>query len=171
MMKRTGKFYRNNEAEVMKDFGLKPTKNSGSGWIEKEDGENEKIIAQLKSTDSESIKLNLLDIKKLFYHASISHKVGIFIIQFLSTNDKLILVRPEDVQKLTELAPTSLCDIKPINYTISDKAPPNASSYKIESNNKKEEKEKIKTGSKKSRNKFYEQREKEFVKSKRKKEK
>ena len=36
--KRTGKFYRKNEAEVMKSLGLIPTKNSGSGWIEKEDG-------------------------------------------------------------------------------------------------------------------------------------
>ena len=58
---RNGKFYRKNEREVMKNLGLKPTKNSGSGWIEKEDGENETIIAQLKSTDSESIKVNLLD--------------------------------------------------------------------------------------------------------------
>ena len=55
---RSGKFYRKNEREVMKNLGLKPTKNSGSGWIEKEDGENETIIAQLKSTDSESIKVN-----------------------------------------------------------------------------------------------------------------
>jgi hypothetical protein len=28
-MKRSGKFYRKNEAEVMRDLGLKPTKNSG----------------------------------------------------------------------------------------------------------------------------------------------
>ena len=32
-MLRSGKFYRRNEAEVMKSLGLKPTKNSGSGWI------------------------------------------------------------------------------------------------------------------------------------------
>ena len=32
-MKRSGKFYRKNEAEVMKALGLKPTKNSGSGWV------------------------------------------------------------------------------------------------------------------------------------------
>ena len=36
-MKRTTKFYRKNEEEVMKSLGLKPTKNSGSGWIEKEE--------------------------------------------------------------------------------------------------------------------------------------
>lgn len=33
MAKRSTKFYRRNEAEVMKSLGLKPTKNSGSGWV------------------------------------------------------------------------------------------------------------------------------------------
>lgn len=33
MNKRTGKFYRRNEEEVMESLGLKPTKNSGSGWV------------------------------------------------------------------------------------------------------------------------------------------
>lgn len=32
-MKRSGKFYRKNEADVMKMIGLNPTKNSGSGWL------------------------------------------------------------------------------------------------------------------------------------------
>ena len=32
-MLRSGKFYRRNEAEVMKSLGLRPTKNSGSGWL------------------------------------------------------------------------------------------------------------------------------------------
>lgn len=32
-MKRSGKFYRKNEQEVMKSLGLNPTPNSGSGWI------------------------------------------------------------------------------------------------------------------------------------------
>lgn len=51
-MKRSGKFYRKNEAEVMESLGLKPTKNSGSGWVEKEDGQSDEIICQLKSTDA-----------------------------------------------------------------------------------------------------------------------
>ena len=32
-MLRSGKFYRRNEAEVMKSLGLRPTKNSGSSWV------------------------------------------------------------------------------------------------------------------------------------------
>ena len=43
MVKRSTKFYRKNEAEVMQQLGLKPTKNSGAGWIEKEDGQNEQF--------------------------------------------------------------------------------------------------------------------------------
>ena len=60
-MKRSGKFYRKNEAEVMESLGLRPTKNSGSGWVEKEDGQSDEIICQLKSTDAESIKLHKKD--------------------------------------------------------------------------------------------------------------
>ena len=41
MGKRSTKFYRKNEEEVMRRLGFKPTKNSGAGWIEKEDGQNE----------------------------------------------------------------------------------------------------------------------------------
>ena len=50
-MKRTGKFYFRNEKEVLKSLGLTPTPQSGAGWVAKEDGENEIILAQLKSTD------------------------------------------------------------------------------------------------------------------------
>ena len=63
-MKRSGKFYRKNEAEVMKALGLVPTKNSGSGWIEKEDGQNENVICQLKSTDAQSIRIVQKDIHR-----------------------------------------------------------------------------------------------------------
>lgn len=96
-MGRTGKFYRNNEAEVMKRYGLRPTKNSGSGWIEKEDGENEDVICQLKSTDADSIKINLLDLHKLIYHAKVSHKIPIFMIQFIEHNEEYILIKADDI--------------------------------------------------------------------------
>ena len=61
MAKRSGKFYRRNEAEVMESLGLKPTKNSGSGWIEKSDGQSEHVICELKSTDAKSYRLTLED--------------------------------------------------------------------------------------------------------------
>ena len=93
-MKRSGKFYRKNEAEVMRSLGLTPTKNSGSGWIEKEDGQSEHVICQLKSTDANSIKINKKDLDTLQYNASVSHKIPVFAIQFLQSNEVYLLVKP-----------------------------------------------------------------------------
>lgn len=95
-MKRSGKFYRRNEAEVMKSLGLEPTPNSGSGWVVKEDGQNEYLICQLKSTDAQSIKINQKDIRILEANASIEHKLPIFAIQFLNTGEIWLMARPED---------------------------------------------------------------------------
>lgn len=106
MDRRTNKFYRQNEAEVMKRLGLRPTINSGAGWIEKEDGQSDHIIAQLKSTDKMSMSVNLKDINILEYNAGVSHKIPIFVIQFLQTNDVFIMVRPNDLEGLHELIET-----------------------------------------------------------------
>ena len=99
MSKRSGKWYRNNEKEVMEKLGLTPTPNSGSGWIVKEDGQSEDIICQLKSTDAESIKINLQDLHKLQYNASVAHKVPVFAVQFIKTNEVFLLICPEDLQE------------------------------------------------------------------------
>lgn len=101
-LKRSGKFYRKNEAEVMESLGLKPTKNSGSGWIEKEDGQSEEIICQLKSTDAQSIRINKADIDTLIYNSLVVHKLPVFAIQFLSTNEVFLLVRPEDISEVSQ---------------------------------------------------------------------
>lgn len=102
-MKRSGKFYRKNEEEVMKSLGFMPTKNSGSGWIEKEDGQSEDAICQLKSTDAQSIKVNLQDLHTLDYNAEVSHKVPVFAIQFLSSNEVFLVVRPENLENLDSI--------------------------------------------------------------------
>ena len=83
-MRRSGKFYRKNEADVMTSLGLKPTKNSGSTWIEKEDGQNDYLICQLKSTDATSIRINQNDIRILESNSVVAHKIPIFAIQFLN---------------------------------------------------------------------------------------
>lgn len=151
MAKRTGKFYRNNEAEVMKRYGLKPTKNSGSGWIEKEDGESDKLICQLKSTDADSIKINLLDIHKLIYHAQVSHKIPFFMVQFIGHNEEYILVKPGDIQEVAgELS-------KDGQYKIISKVEESATSILVEAGISDK---KIKSASKKSRSKFYDDKEK-----------
>lgn len=105
-MKRSGKFYRKNEKEVMESLGLKATKNSGSGWIEKEDGQNDYLVCQLKSTDAQSIKINQKDIRILEYNASTIHKVPIFAIQFLNTGEVWLMAKPEDFTFVSEYIDT-----------------------------------------------------------------
>ncbi len=101
-MKRSGKFYRKNEREVMEDLGFKPTLNSGSGWIEKEDGVNDYLICQLKSTDAQSIKVNQKDIRILEKNATVENKIPVFAIQFLNTNEVWIMCKPEDISYVSE---------------------------------------------------------------------
>ena len=92
---RSFKFYRKNEEEVMRSLGLKPTKNSGSGWIEKEDGQSENVICQLKSTDANSNKVNKKDLDVLSYNAAVAHKLPVFAIQFLQSNEVYLIIKPE----------------------------------------------------------------------------
>ena len=101
-MKRSGKFYRKNEAEVMKALGLKPTPNSGSGPLFKEDGDNDYLICQLKSTDAQSIRVHQKDIRMLEHNATISHKIPIFAIQFLNTGEVWLMAKPIDFQAVSE---------------------------------------------------------------------
>lgn len=117
MMRRSGKFYRKNEEEVMRSLGLEPTKNSGSGWIEKEDGQSENVICQLKSTDANSIRFKLEDWQTLEYNAGVSKKLPVFALQFLQTGDVFLLVRPDDLKAAARFletgdynAPETVCE-------------------------------------------------------------
>ena len=109
MARRSTKFYRKNEAEVMQKLGLKPTKNSGAGWVEKEDGQNDYLIAQLKSTDANSIRVQLKDIEILEANALVAHKVPLFVVQFLGTGDIFIMARPSDMEQVVEYINTGNC--------------------------------------------------------------
>lgn len=93
---RSQRFYRRNEQNVMRGLGFEPTPNSGSGWIIKEDGQTEHTIAQLKSTDAESIRINLNDINILERNAAIAHKRPIFVVQFLQSQEIFLVIRPDD---------------------------------------------------------------------------
>lgn len=105
-MKRSGKFYRQNEAEVMLSLGLEPTPNSGSGPIWKEDGQSENVICQLKSTDAQSIKVNKKDIDTLSYNATVAHKLPVFAIQFLQSGEVYLLVRPNELSDVAKYIKT-----------------------------------------------------------------
>lgn len=94
MVKRSTKFYRKNEAEVMQALGLRPTINSGAGWVEKEDGANDDVLCQLKSTDARSIRIDKKDIEALEIHAAQSGKAPVFAVQFLRDGSLYLLMRP-----------------------------------------------------------------------------
>lgn len=110
MPSRGTKFYRKNEEEVMKAIGLNPTKNSGAGWIEKEDGQNDYLICQLKSTDARSISVKQEDIRILEKNARVSHKIPIFAIQFLNTGEVWLMAKPEDFSSVSEYIETGKCN-------------------------------------------------------------
>lgn len=150
-MKRSGKFYSKNEKETLKKLGLKPIAFSGAGWIDKEDGESEKALVQLKSTEASSYRVDMLDIKNLEYHASVSHKVPIFIIQFLKQDKIYALVNLEDLDDLNDIL-----NGKQVKRKIEIK----------ENTEELVERRKIQS-SQKARNKFFEEREKLYGKRKR----
>lgn len=99
----------------MEEYGLKATPQSGAGWLIKEDGENENIIAQLKSTDSQSYRVSLDDIDKLEYHALVENKIPLFIIEFLERDERYFVIRPKNLVALGKLLklPENLSDVKP----------------------------------------------------------
>lgn len=101
-MKRSGKWYRRNERDVMEMLGMEPTPNSGSGWVVKEDGQNDHVVCQLKSTDANSIRINKKDIDTLEHNAMVAHKVPVFAIQFINAGQVYLVIKPdaiEDVQR------------------------------------------------------------------------
>lgn len=102
MNKRSTKFYRKNEAEVMKRIGLNPTKNSGAGWVEKCDGENELFICELKSTDKESYTLKQKTLQELEYHACVAHKMPVFALQFLNRDEIWLAIKEENFKEFIE---------------------------------------------------------------------
>lgn len=94
-MQRTARYYGKNEAATMRDLGLLPVPRSGAGWVHKEDGENEAILCQLKSTDAAEARVKRIDLDRLAYHAAISHKAPLFAVQFLS-DGKIYFVVEKD---------------------------------------------------------------------------
>lgn len=126
-MKRSGKFYRKNEREVMEDLGFRPTYNSGSGWVEKEDGVNDYLICQLKSTDAQSIKVNQKDLRILERNAAVEHKVPVFAIQFLNTNEVWIMCKPQDIPDVSqyintgEIKTNDFIDVEDVSSIVNKK--------------------------------------------------
>ena len=105
-MKRSGKFYYKNERETLEALGFKQVPGSGNGWVAKEDGESDNTLVQLKSTESASYAVSLLDLKKLEIHAEIEHKFPLFLIQFLKQNKIYAVVSLENLDDLNSMIKT-----------------------------------------------------------------
>lgn len=110
MVKRTTKWYRKNEAEVMKRLGFKPTRNSGATWIDKGDGQNEHCICELKSTDKESYRLEQTTLHTLEAHAIESHKLPVFALQFLNVDEVWLAVKETDIEAFKQLVRASVLE-------------------------------------------------------------
>ena len=98
MNKRSTKWYRKNEEEVIKRLGLKPTRNSGATWIEKADGQNEHFICELKSTDHESFTIKQSVLHTLEAHAIEAHKIPVFAFQFINHDEVWVALKESDIE-------------------------------------------------------------------------
>lgn len=110
MNKRSTKWYRKNEAEVMKRIGFKPTRNSGATWIEKCDGQSDHCICELKSTDSSSFTVKQEYLHTLEAHAIEAHKLPVFAFQFLNTDEVWLSVKEADIEAFKDLIKQSVLE-------------------------------------------------------------
>ena len=110
MTKRSTKFYRKNEAEVMNRIGFKPTRNSGATWIEKCDGQSDHCICELKSTDNSSFTVKQEYLHTLEYHAIEAHKLPVFAFQFLNTDEVWLSVKESDIEAFKDLIRQSVLE-------------------------------------------------------------
>lgn len=160
MPKRSGKFYSQNEKRTLKALGLTPAPASGAGWVVKEDGENETLMVQLKSTDSLSYRVSRLDMKKLEFHAEVSNKVPVFLVQFLK-DDRLYAI--VDVNNIDDLF-YGLKGIKPKESVINNNILYNNTNSSVDKSTSESVNKKIIKTNKSSRDKFFLEQEKKFRK-------
>lgn len=150
MNKRSTKFYRKNEAEVMKRLGFKPTKNSGAGWVEKCDGQNEQFICELKSTDKDSFSLKQQMLNTLEYHASIAHKIPVFALQFLNKDEIWVAITEDEFKDYMEFKKQ-----KQIEKHLSPLLEQNDKEFDFDVDNREQNEYNINVGSKESINNSY----------------
>lgn len=110
MTKRSTKFYRKNEAEVMHRLGFNPTRNSGATWIEKCDGQSDHCICELKSTDNSSFTVKQEYLHTLESHAIEAHKLLVFAFQFLNTDEVWLTIKESDIEAFKDLVRQSVLE-------------------------------------------------------------
>lgn len=103
MQKRSTKFYRKNESEIMERLGFKPTRNSGATWIDKCDGQSDHFICELKSTDHNSFTVKQEYLHTLEAHAIEAHKIPVFAFNFLNTDEVWLSIKESDIEAIKAL--------------------------------------------------------------------
>lgn len=110
MAKRTTKWYRKNEAEVIHRLGFKPTRNSGATWIDKGDGQNEHCVCELKSTDNASYRLEQTTLHTLEANAIEAHKLPVFALQFINVDEVWVSVKETDIEAFKQIIKASVLE-------------------------------------------------------------
>lgn len=90
----------------MELLGMHGNSNSGAGWVQKGDGTNDYLLAELKSTDAKSIRILFEDMWKLQAQAAVEHKVPIFLIQDLTNNEIYVMMLPSDIHTVAKYLKT-----------------------------------------------------------------
>jgi len=72
------KFWYKVEKYVTEKLGLRRIGFSGGQWPNKEDGESEDIICQIKATKKKQITIKADDLVKLYKRSLIQHKIPVF---------------------------------------------------------------------------------------------
>lgn len=121
MNKRSTKWYRKNEAEVMRRLGFKPTRNSGATWIEKCDGQSDHCICELKSTDNSSFTVKQEYLHTLESHAIEAHKLPVFAFQFLNTDEVWLSIKESDIEAFKDLVRQSM--LEELKESVTSKKP------------------------------------------------
>lgn len=110
------RFWFKNEKQLMRSLGLDPTPGSGNRVV-KEDGQNDYVIAQLKSTEGSSISIRLQDVTSLLFNATVTHKLPMFISQFID-GPILISCRLEDLPQIAEYIKCGVAEKRTEHVTI-----------------------------------------------------
>lgn len=140
MNKRTTKWYRKNEAELMKRLGFKPTRNSGATWIDKADGQNDHCICELKSTDKASFTVKQEYLHTLEANAIEAHKLPVFAFQFINRDEVWLAIKESDIEAFKNLVRYSVLEElaeEDGNYTIPEELQKKFGKKEVQENNSK----------------------------------
>lgn len=88
--------------------------------VEKEDGQSENVLCQLKSTDAQSIKVAKYDLDTLQYNAMVAHKLPVFVIQFLESNEVYLVMKPEVMDDLAKYLKTGKAPEQLVRIDLSE---------------------------------------------------